>query len=183
MEQLEATTPSRLGRSRLKVGKKAPDFTLPSVAGPEVALHDSAGRKVLLVFTQAGCGPCEEIMPELNRLAGGDVQVLVLNKGDLEATRRWATELGLRFPVLVQNGLDVAKKYEALATPFAFLIDEKGVIASKGVVSNKQQIGHVLSGAAGAKNGHAEGGSPGIQGARSEEARSPSTSLKEVRHV
>src|SRR5947209_10945002 len=68
LEQLEATTPSRLGRSGLKPGKKAPDFTLPSVAGPEVALHDFAGRPVLLVFTQTGCGPCHTIMPELNRL-------------------------------------------------------------------------------------------------------------------
>src|SRR5262249_35647538 len=89
LEQLEATTPSRLGRSGLKPGKKAPDFTLPSVAGPEVALHDFAGRKVLLVFTQTGCGPCHKVMPELNRLQDdGAVQVLVVNNGDVEATRK-----------------------------------------------------------------------------------------------
>src|SRR6516165_3737682 len=79
LEQLQATMPSRLGRSGLKVGKKAPDFTLPSVAGPEVSLHDFVGRKVLLVFTQSGCGPCKQIMPELYRLEGRDLQVLVLN--------------------------------------------------------------------------------------------------------
>ena len=33
LEQLEAITPSHVGRSGLKPGKKAPDFTLPSVAG------------------------------------------------------------------------------------------------------------------------------------------------------
>src|SRR5437773_12135935 len=31
LEQLEATTPKRLGRDGLKPGKKAPDFTLPCV--------------------------------------------------------------------------------------------------------------------------------------------------------
>jgi hypothetical protein len=56
-----------------------------SVAGSEVSLHDFAGRKVFLVFTQAGCGPCQQIMPELNKLGGRDVQVLVLNKGDAKA--------------------------------------------------------------------------------------------------
>src|SRR5262245_42229514 len=104
LEQLEATTPSRLGRSGLKPGKKASDFTLPSVAGTEVSLRDFTGRKVLLVFTQAGCGPCRQIMPELNRLSERDLQVVVVNKGDLPATRQWAADLGARFPVLVQDG-------------------------------------------------------------------------------
>jgi hypothetical protein len=43
------------------------------------------------------------------------------------------------------------------ATPFAFLIDERGVIASKGIINNGQHIGFVLSGAGGAaKNGQSE---------------------------
>src|SRR5438270_11962394 len=68
LEQLEATTPTRTGRSGLKPGKKAPDFTLPCVSGGEVSLHDFAGRRVFLVFTQGGCKPCHRIIPELNRL-------------------------------------------------------------------------------------------------------------------
>src|SRR5438093_1914872 len=64
LEQLEATTPSRLGRDGLKIGKKAPDFTLPSVANGDVSLHDFAGRKALVVFTQSGCGPCKVIGPD-----------------------------------------------------------------------------------------------------------------------
>ncbi len=31
------------------------------------------------------------------------------------------------------------------ATPFAFLIDPQGVIASKGIINNAQHIGFVLS--------------------------------------
>src|SRR5437764_13617586 len=68
LEQLEATTPNRLGRSGLKPGKKAPDFTLRSMTGAEVSLHDFAGRRILLVFTQAGCGPCARILHELSRV-------------------------------------------------------------------------------------------------------------------
>jgi methylamine dehydrogenase accessory protein MauD len=163
LEQLEATTPKRLGRDGLKRGKKAPDFTLPSAAGPEVALHDFAGRKVLLVFTQAGCSPCHAIVPELNRL-GGDVQVLVVNNGEPAATRQWAAELKPRFPVLMQEGFSVSKRYEVFATPFAFLIDERGVIRSKGIINNKQHIGFVLSGAGdAAMNGQAEPESVGAE--------------------
>src|SRR5215469_8424775 len=99
LEQLEATTPKRPGRDGLKPGKKAPDFTLPSANGKEISLHDFAGRKVLLVFTQSGCSPCKTIVPELNRL-GPVEQVLVINNGDPEATGKWSTEVGARFPVL-----------------------------------------------------------------------------------
>jgi methylamine dehydrogenase accessory protein MauD len=156
--QLEAITPSRVGRSGLKPGKKAPDFTLPCVSGGEVSLHDFAGRRVFLVFTQSGCKPCHRIVPELNRLQrGGEVQVLVVNNGEMEASRQWAAEARVNFPVLVQEHFSVSKRYEMYATPFAFLTDEQGVIASKGIINTGQHIGFVLSGAGEAvKDGHAE---------------------------
>ena len=163
LEQLEATTPSRISRSGLRLGKLAPDFTLPSVTGADVALRDFAGRKVLLVFTQADCSPCRAIVPELNRLRG-EVQVLAVNNGDAEATRHWVAEARPRFPVLLQERFSVSKQYEVFATPFAFLIDERGVIRSKGIIHNKQQIGFVLSGAGdGATNGQAEAEPIGVE--------------------
>lgn len=148
LDQLEMTRPTRLGRDGLKPGKKAPDFTLPGVDGDEVSLHDFAGRNLLLVFTQSGCGPCHAIAPELNRLHDkGEPQVLVVNNGDPESTREWATETKARFPVLSQEKFSVSKRYEAFATPFAFLVDEQGIIRSKGIAGSRQYLGYVLSGA------------------------------------
>jgi methylamine dehydrogenase accessory protein MauD len=146
LEQLEATTPKRLGRDGLRPGKKAPDFSLPAADGKQVALRDLDGRKTLLVFTQSGCSPCAQIVPELNRLDGNAVQVVVINNGDAEATKKWSAEVGARFPVLAQDHFSVARRYEVFATPFAFLIDEKGIIASKGIINNRQHIRYVLSG-------------------------------------
>ena len=148
LDQLELTRPSRLGRDGLKVGKKAPDFTLPSTANGEVSLHDFAGRKVLLVFTQSGCGPCHEMAPEFNRLHDkGEHQVVVVNNGESEETREWADEVHARFPVLIQEKFSLSKRYEIFATPFAFVIDEQGVIASNGIVGSAQYLGYVLAGA------------------------------------
>jgi methylamine dehydrogenase accessory protein MauD len=183
LEQLEATTPRRVGRDGLKPGKKAPDFTLPSADGKEVALHDFAGRKVLLVFTQSGCSPCQKIVPELNRLGkSGDSQVVVINNGDPEATRKWSDEVGARFPVLAQDHFSVSKRYEVYATPFAFLIDEKGIIASKGIINSRQHIRYVLSGARVGENGHAEAETGAAESSESKES-SPITNSKEVSHV
>jgi methylamine dehydrogenase accessory protein MauD len=185
LEQLEATTPRRLGRDGLKPGKKAPDFALPSADGKEVPLHDFAGRKVLLVFTQSGCSPCARIVPELNRLGSSVAQVVVINNGDPEATMKWSEELGARFPVLAQERFSVSKRYEVFATPFAFLIDEEGIIVSKGIINNRQHIHYVLSGArAGDDSGHAEAEAETDATGTNVSKKSPSLSTaKEVSHV
>jgi methylamine dehydrogenase accessory protein MauD len=172
LEQLEATAPTRVGRNGLKPGKTAPDFTLPAATGGEVSLRDFAGRKVLLVFTQSGCGPCHRVMPDLNKLqAGGEVQVLVVNNGEPEPTRAWAVEARTRFPVAVQEHYSLSRRYEVFATPYAFLIDERGVIASKGIVNNRQHIGYILDGAHAERDGHADQEPAGAKEVESQEAR------------
>ena len=183
LAQLEATTPRRLGRDGLRPGRRAPDFTLLGADGAEVSLHDFAGRKVLLVFTQSGCSPCQKVVPELNRLAdGGGIQVIVVNNGGPEATRTWSAEAGARFPVLAQDHFAVSRRYEVFATPFAFLIDETGVIDSKGIILSRQHIRYVLAGpGVGARDGHAE---PEADAAANIGSDEPShTSTKEVHHV
>ena len=148
LDQLEVTRPARSGRDGLKVGTKAPHFVLPSTTGGEVSLRDFAGCQVLLVFTQTGCGPCHDIAPELNQVqARGKTQVLVVNNGESDETRKWATEFGSRFPVLQQGKFSISKQYQIFATPFAFLIDEQGIIISSGIVGSSQYLGYVLAGA------------------------------------
>jgi methylamine dehydrogenase accessory protein MauD len=150
--QLEATMPSRVGRSGLRPGKRAPKFTLPGIAGGaadgHVGLEHYAGRKLLLIFMQPGCGPCHSIVPELNRLHDSrEVEVLVIHNGDPDAVRVWIKKHRPHFAVAVQEHFNLSKRYEVFATPFAFLIDERGVISSRGIVSTKQFLGFVLAGA------------------------------------
>ncbi len=139
---------------------------------------------MLLVFTQSGCSPCKKIVPELNRLGkSGESQVVVVNNSDPEATRKWSAEVGARFPVLAQDRFSISKQYEVFATPFAFLIDEKGVIASKGIINSRQHIRYVLSRPrVGENNGHTEADTDAAQSSESKEFPSISTS-KEVSHV
>jgi peroxiredoxin len=147
-------------------------------------LHDFSGQRVLLVFMQSGCSPCKAVIPELNRLERGDTQVLAVNNGDPEATRKWSAEVGARFPVLAQTQLSISKKYQVYATPFAFLIDAKGVIVSKGIINNRQHIRYVLSGARAIEsNGHAEDEAFETESAALQESVPHSISTKEVEHV
>ena len=182
LEQLQATTPSRVGRNGLAVGKKAPAFSLPSINGKEIALSDFAGRRVLLVFTQSGCSPCNAIVPDLNRLAERSThQVLVINNANIDQTRAWAREADARFPVLAQEKYAVSKRFEAYATPFAFLIDEQGIIRSKGIAGSKQHLNFVLSGA-GQKEETNASKSP-AEPADGEVSATSVSGKKEVQHV
>ena len=139
---------------------------------------------MFLVFVQIGCGPCHAVAPDLNRLQrSGKYVVLVVNNGEPHAVEKWAREVHAEFPVLVQDKWTVSKRYEVLATPFAFLIDEQGVIASKGFVSNKQYVNFVLERrSATDKTEPSEPDVGEAESSESEESRSLSRS-KEVEHV
>ena len=186
LDELEAITPRRIGRSGLRPGKKAPDFTLPALSGGEVTLHDYANRKLLLVFMQPGCGPCQHITPELNRLdRAGEIQVLVIHNSDSKAVQGWIKQYQPDFPVAIQDHLAVSRRYEVFATPFAFLIDERGVIAARGIVSTKQYLGFVLTRAGHQDNASDSGdeSSEESQGSTADAAELSLSSSKEVDHV
>jgi methylamine dehydrogenase accessory protein MauD len=186
VDELEAITPKRIGRSGLRPGKKAPDFKIPTISGGDVKLHDYANRKLLLVFMQPGCGPCHQITPELNRLhRPGEIQVLVIHNGDFKAVQGWIKQYQPDFPVALQERLAVSRRYEVFATPFAFLIDERGVIAARGIVSTRQYVGFVLTRAGHQDNASDSGGESAeeSQGSTADAAELSLSSSKEVDHV
>ena len=147
-DELEATRPVRKGREGLPPGSAAPDFTLLGTDDREISLSDFAGRPLLLVFTQSGCGPCHDIAPELNRLHdAGEYQILVVNNGELHETQAWSDEMQARFSLATQQDWSLSKKYRVFATPYAFVIDEQGVIAAKGIASTPLYLRYLFDAA------------------------------------
>ncbi|MCI0334266.1 MAG: peroxiredoxin family protein [Planctomycetes bacterium] len=123
---------SRLNRGGLKAGVPAPDFRLPRIDAGELSLTDFRGGRVLLVFSDPDCGPCDELAPRLQEihLRRPDLQVLVVSRRDPEANRAKAARLGLTFPIVLQRQWEVSLKYAMFATPIGYLIDEQGILAS-----------------------------------------------------
>jgi methylamine dehydrogenase accessory protein MauD len=127
---------SRLRRDGLPTGTPAPSFRLPRLDGGELSLEEFRGRRVLLVFSDPDCGPCEELAPALEQFhrGPGGVGVLMISRRDPEANRRKCAEQGLTFPVLLQRSWEISLLYAKFATPIAYLIDEQGVLATDVVV-------------------------------------------------
>jgi peroxiredoxin len=123
---------SRLNRSGLKAGTAAPEFQLPRIDGGELSLSDLKGERILLVFSDPECSPCDELAPRLQELhtQRSDVRVLTVSRRDVEATRAKAKALGLTYPIVMQKQWELSMKYGMFATPIGYLIDEEGVLLS-----------------------------------------------------
>jgi peroxiredoxin len=121
---------SRLNRSGLKAGALAPDFRLPRLDGGELTLNELRGRRVLLVFSDPECGPCEELAPRLEELhqERSDLHVIVVSRRGIDANRTKAAKLGLSFPIVLQKQWEISREYGMFATPIGYLIDEQGII-------------------------------------------------------
>jgi peroxiredoxin len=121
---------SRLKRDGLKAGASAPDFHLPCLDGTERSLADFRGHRVLLVFSDPHCGPCQALAPYLQKVCSEhpDVSVLMISRGDPKENRAKVKEHGLTFPVLLQQRWEISRLYAIFATPVAYLIDETGLI-------------------------------------------------------
>lgn len=130
---------SRLNRKGLKAGEKAPDFRLPRIDGGDLALGDLRSRRVLLVFSDPHCGPCAQLAPRLQEIhvSRPDLAVLMVSRGDVEANREKAAELGLTFPIVLQKQWEVSLQYAMFATPIGYLIDEQGILAGDVAVGNE----------------------------------------------
>jgi len=105
---------------------------LPQIDGGELALDDFRGKRLLLVFSDPNCGPCDELAPQLEEMhrQRSDLQVLMISRRDAEATRAKAAGLGLSFPIVMQKQWEISLQYGMFATPIAYLIDEQSVLLS-----------------------------------------------------
>jgi peroxiredoxin len=123
---------SRIERRGLKAGIPAPGFRLPDLNGHVISPEEYRGRKLLLVFTDPHCQPCDEIAPELARLhrqhQANGLALMMVGRGDTEENRKKAEQNGFDFPVVLQKKWELSKQYGIFATPVAFLINEEGVI-------------------------------------------------------
>lgn len=136
---------SKLNRSGLKAGAVAPEFTLPRIDGGELSLSDLRGTRVLLVFSDPKCGPCDRLAPQLQQVYDRShaVQILMVSRRDVEANREKAAKFGLTFPIVLQKMWEISKDYGMFSTPIGYLIDENGILLSDVAVGGDAILGLV----------------------------------------
>ncbi len=129
-------------KPKLKVGDKAPDFTLPSITGEKISLSQYIGEKnVVISFVPAAWTPvCSDQWPGYNLVKDifdqYDATLLGITVDNIPTLYAWTRPMGdIWFPVLSDfwpHG-KVAKKYGVLRSNVfyeraLFVIDKKGII-------------------------------------------------------
>jgi peroxiredoxin Q/BCP len=129
----------------VKEGQKAPEFTLPSSEGGDVALKDLRGKTVVLYFYPKDDTPgCTR-----EACAFRDSQAAIKKKGavvlgvsgdSLDSHGKFKAKYKLNFPLLADTDKAVAKRYGAWGEKVmygkkvtgmirsTFVIDEEGVV-------------------------------------------------------
>src|SRR6266567_5337816 len=121
---------SRIKRDGLKAGTSARSFRLPRLDGGELALEELRGKRVLLVFSDPRCGPCQALAPQLEKFQRehADISVVMISRGEPKENRAKVKEHRLTFPVVLQQRWEISRLYAMFATPMAYSIDEAGII-------------------------------------------------------
>ena len=127
---------------KVRVGQKAPDFSLPAVSGGMVSLKDYSGKKnVVLTFVPAAWTPvCSDQWPGYNIMKdlfeAHDAILLGISVDNIPTLFSWTNQMGkLWFPVLSDfwpHGRTAAEygilRGDGVSERAIFLIDKQGVI-------------------------------------------------------
>jgi thiol-disulfide isomerase/thioredoxin len=115
------------------VGQAAPPLVMPGLDGASIDLAAYRGKPVWLVFGGTYCPPCRDEYPIMNgfaaRYADAGLVVLAVHvKEGAEAVKPFVEELGVTFPVGLDEDGSRAAAWDAVALPVHYWIDEQGVV-------------------------------------------------------
>ncbi|QIB64572.1 thioredoxin domain-containing protein [Kineobactrum salinum] len=128
---------------KLRVGAPAPSLSLSTVQGgvEEVGgLRD--GRSQLLFFLSPDCPICNELTPALKSAARAEsswLDLILVSDGEEQDHAGYIARKELTdFPYAVSEL--AGKTYGVSKLPYAILIDERGSIASLGIINSREHL-------------------------------------------
>ncbi|MCX6008534.1 MAG: TlpA disulfide reductase family protein, partial [Chloroflexi bacterium] len=117
-----------------ETGKRAPDFTLPTLDGKQLSLSQFRGKKVMVNFWQSSCSACRDEMPYLQAIyekwPRDKLEILAISVGERAAfVQSFVDRQGLTFPALLDSDEAVSEIYQISSFPTTFFINADGIIS------------------------------------------------------
>jgi len=112
-------------------------LTLPDPSGHPQALSQWRGKVLVVNFWATWCAPCREEMPEFvkaqGELGSKGLQFVGIAVDEPDKAQRFASEIGLNYPVLVggYGAIELSKTLgnRVVALPFTIIVDRQGRVA------------------------------------------------------
>jgi len=146
------TQPSISQAGSLHVGDKAENFTLKSVAGPNIRLSEQRGKVIVLAFWASWCNSCQPYLDFINQLIkehddkGVELWVITSNEEPTKISKT-VRHMDLNASILLDPNQNIANKYFIDELPTTVLIDRNGTIRSVYIdfnASDKKRYQHEL---------------------------------------
>lgn len=119
---------------RKMVNEQAPSFVLKDIDGTEVSLDSFKGKTVFIDFWATWCGPCKKEMPHIEKLAQEfqkqGLVILTISNENKDTITQFLSDNKYKIRSLIDEGKEVAKKYQVKGLPTAFIIDKEGKIVT-----------------------------------------------------
>jgi peroxiredoxin len=122
------------GMTHIVAGNPAPNFSRKSLDGKELSLAGSLKEgPVVLAFFKVSCPVCKFTFPFLERLyqryKSDNVTFLGISQDDVSASRDFAQDFGVTFPVLIDDAsYTVSNAYGLSMVPTVFLVEPDGTV-------------------------------------------------------
>jgi peroxiredoxin len=126
------------------------DFTLTDLAGKGWHLRELQGKVVLVNFWATWCPPCRKEMPDLDALYRKHQKkgfvILALSDEEEAKVKPFIQQSGYRYPVLLDPGGTVAKRFVVDGIPKSFLFDRTGKLVAQSIdMRTRQQFEAMLA--------------------------------------
>ena len=131
-------------KGNFAVGTKLENFTLPDVHGAEQSFDKLKGENgAVLVWVSAQCPVVKSYNERINEIAdelkAKGINLIGINSNWTEPLfwiKSNASEVGYKFPVLIDKGNVLADKLEASVTPEFYYFDQENVLLYHGALDN-----------------------------------------------
>src|SRR5688500_14897330 len=126
------------------VGTKLENFTLPDLSGAQQSLDKLEGENgAVLVWVSAQCPVVKSYNERINQvgdeLRSKGINLIGINSNapeSLDWVKSHASEVGYKFPILIDKGNVLADKLGATVTPEFYYFDKENVLLYHGALDN-----------------------------------------------
>jgi len=130
----------------IDVGDAAPKFELTDIFGRSVTIGGARGRSQMLLFVSPTCPVCKKLLGLVRDFMADErrhLDLVLVGDGERAAQEELVRRHRLEdVPYVIAP--EVGMRFQVGKLPYAVLIDEQGIVRSKGLVNSREHLESLL---------------------------------------